>query len=220
MPQFITKDNNQFPVTFGNEVVVSAADVTHKRISSKALKNQSKRLLDFAKNAKNKRKVRREQKIKDLNSEIDMILSHREALDKEGKPTGETSTLSNNKKIEQLQRMLNKHFKDMDQSMVDKIRRELKELHGSNNEAERLVTESIQNKENPNIDIPFSKELQTTKPKIIGHDPQTHENILDDESRVPDEENNNSNEESEDSSEKKLPIEAEIAKNAIKQQVK
>lgn len=213
--QFITKNENSFPILPQHPAIVSASDVQEKRVSARILQKHAKHMLDFARNAKKQRREKREQKQKDIQKEIDIILGYRERLDNKGRPTGETHESSTNKKIEDLHRLLNNQYKNMDQPMIDRIRRELRELHENNPKPK--TEEEIRNQ--------VKKEDQQAKhEKKVGKDkndePITFASTPPEQTTSVNEEIDNNNDASDIPSEKPLPIEAQIAESAIKVQVK
>lgn len=198
MDDFRTRhDNNQpFPIIPTHPAIVSARDVQEKQPSSTILKKHAKNLLEGAKKIKQQRKEARRKKLEDLTQRITIITN------------GDSSQ---NQKIESLQRMLNNHSKEMDASMVDRIKRELVQLHEKTDKAEEIKKESEQNNAEPKkIDVPFVNQMKGTEPKVFGHDYQTDEEILEDGTRRKIDENDD----------KPLPVEVQIARETIKHQVK
>lgn len=155
----------------GSQSVVHASDVHSKTESAKIKLLKTKKFLEKAKAIKERAKKRREEKLQNLTERINKIL-----LQKDANP---------DQKIEALQRLLNGHYKEMDNPMHERIKRELRNLHEQTDKAEHLQKESQEHRSenDPRVDFKEPKFIgNTANPKdhdekIIGHDHQTGEAI-------------------------------------------
>lgn len=210
MSTFITKDNNRFPISPpSHPAIISAKDVHDRQPSKKLLAMKTKKFLEGANKLRVQAKERREQKLRKMRFRVDGIV---------------VSNQSDNAKIESLQRLLNNHYKEMDEPLVERIRKELRELHENNEHSneidhtKRLQKESEQNKKSE-PDIPFQKPLHGTEPKEVGRDHNTKEIIYDDDSRQPYEDDSENDNIDDDSENDKVSNEVKYATEAIRTQV-
>lgn len=229
---FITHNKNSFPIQpSAHPAIVSASDVHDRKPSARVVAKMGKSLVERANKIKDNAKKRREQKLLKLTFRINDISN---------------SDYPNNQKIESLQRLLNNHSKEMDKSMIDRVRRELADLHKTKDPEHERAFENHRSENDPKVE--FIKPTFIGNPsnpkdfdeKIIGHDRETNEaitsfgNRIAEHDKIPPAKSDESfsdykkrlkdfNEENktldESDDDKELPIEARYAGEVLKQQV-